>query len=512
MRIHFPRFYPLLAAVACLAITTVQAADTPPGSAPMYTLQIQSGSTKAISYRHLSGSTKIDFRGTPLAPSAKGTATVKSVKGSIQIDAAFEGLEPANKFGAEYLTYVLWSISPEGRATNLGELVLKKDKSSLKVTTQLQSFGLIVTAEPYFAVTQVSNVVLLENATRKDTKAQTEEITVKYDLLQRGQYSVAGNPADLKSVKVNEKVPPYVYQARNAVKIARAAGAEAQAPDSFKKAETLLQQAEDNLISKKNVKMVPQIAREATQTAEDSRIIALKRTADDAVTSKLSAADLAVKNAESARSSATTTADQAKTDAIRAQMAAEAAAKESLASKADALSSRADAAASRGEADQAKAAVAQAEVEKGQLREQLRKQLDAVLQTRDSARGLIVNMSGVLFDTGKYDLKPGAREKLAKVAGIVLSHPGLNLSVEGFTDNVGGDAPNQQLSENRAGAVRSYLVEQGIPAASVQSKGLGKANPVAGNETKEGRQQNRRVEIVVSGDLIGNNAADATPK
>jgi outer membrane protein OmpA-like peptidoglycan-associated protein len=145
----------------------------------------------------------------------------------------------------------------------------------------------------------------------------------------------------------------------------------------------------------------------------------------------------------------------------------------------------------------------QAEAEKIELRDRLLRQLNLILETRDTARGLIVSMADVLFDTGSYTLRPGAREKLAKVAGIVLSHPGLNLEIEGHTDSVGSDEYNQRLSEQRAMAVRDFLAEQGIPATSVAAKGFGKGMPVASNDTAAGRQRNRRVELVVSGEIIG---------
>jgi PAS domain S-box-containing protein len=146
---------------------------------------------------------------------------------------------------------------------------------------------------------------------------------------------------------------------------------------------------------------------------------------------------------------------------------------------------------------------AQAEADKAQLRAQLLAQFNAILQTRDTARGLVVNMSDVLFDTAKYSLRPLAREKLARVAGILSGHPGLRMQVEGYTDSVGSDDYNQTLSEHRATSVRDYLTQAGIPTASVIAKGFGKTQPVASNDTSTGRQQNRRVELVVSGEIIG---------
>jgi outer membrane protein OmpA-like peptidoglycan-associated protein len=478
--------FALLVGVATVAVR----ADSGAQSAPLYNVTIQAGTTKVINYRQLSGSTKIDFRGTPLSAASSGVATVKSSAGAIQIDASFRNLEPASKFGGEYLTYVLWAISPEGRVNNLGELIVdKKGRSRARVTTQMQAFALIVTAEPYFAVTQLGNVVVLENAARKDTKGKVEDMTAKVDLLPRGQYTINMSPSDLQPIKMDKKIPFYVYQARNAVKIAKAAGAETLAADSYKRASDLLQSVENDLIKHKNKKQVTSTAREAVQTAEDARLIAVKRQAEQDVNNKLTSAQVAVSSAEAARMAAMSDAEKANSTAAQA--------------RAQATAAQAQA---QQTAEQAKAMMAQSEQEKAQLRGQLRAQLNAVLETRDTARGLIVNMSDVLFSIGKYDLKPASREKLAKIAGIVASHPGLKLAVEGHTDNVGSDEYNQTLSEKRAGAVRDYLVSQGIAQDAVTATGFGKTRPVASNDTAEGRQQNRRVEIVVSGEGIGTKA------
>ena len=169
-----------------------------------------------------------------------------------------------------------------------------------------------------------------------------------------------------------------------------------------------------------------------------------------------------------------------------------------------ASAAQADAEQSRLAAQQAQFSAQQAETDKVAMRAQLSVQLNKILQTRDSARVLIVSMSDVLFDTGKYSLKPGAREKLAKVAGILLAYPGLNIEVGGYTDNVGGNEMNQILSENRASSVRDYLVNQGVAINSVSARGFGNALPVASNDNSAGRQQNRRVELLVSGEAIGN--------
>src|SRR5215467_10079888 len=246
---------------------------------PLYkiTVNVVERTTKAINYRHHSGSTKVDFRGTPLLPEAHGEAKVESKQGYIEIEVEFDDLQGATRFGPEYLTYVMWAITPEGRATNLGEVILNGTKSKLNVTTELQAFGLIVTAEPYFAVAQPSDVVVMENFARKDTLGKVEEISARYELLQRGEYTVNVQPAELKPIPLDKDTPLDLFEARNAVRIARWAGAEKDAGESFQKADKLLQQAEAYKARKAGNKPVAMTARESVQTAEDSRLIALKR-------------------------------------------------------------------------------------------------------------------------------------------------------------------------------------------------------------------------------------------
>ena len=247
------------------------------GAMPIYRVTVVDRTTKAINYNHRSGSTKIDFRGTALLPEARGEATVESKQGVIKIDARMEKLQPATKFGPEYLTYVMWAITPEGRATNVGEVLLNGDKTKLDATTELQSFGLIVTAEPYFAVTQPSDVVVMENFIRQDTTGTIEQVDAKYELLQRGQYTLNVNPAEIKPVRLSAKVPLELYEARNAVQIARWTGAERYAPDTFQKAVTGLENAEGYLKGKAGRKPIGTVAREAVQMAEDARIITVKK-------------------------------------------------------------------------------------------------------------------------------------------------------------------------------------------------------------------------------------------
>ncbi len=521
---------------------------TAAGLTPIYRVTVTERTTKSISYRNRSGATKIDFAGTALMPAAHGEAKVESKKGYIEIEVEFRNLPEATQFGAEYLTYVLWAITPEGRTSNLGEILRSGTSGKLDVTTELQAFGLVVTAEPYFAVSRPSDVVVMENIVRPDTAGKIELVDAKYELLQRGQYEHLANVLDLK---VNRKMPLELYEARNAIQIARSSGAERYASDTFKKAEADLQQAETYRARNAGNKPVTMTARHAVQTAEDARAIAVKRQDDDLLAAERQAGADRQASAESGRAAAESETSRVTREAAEARMRAESEAarlktandaqsadaraeadrlrrdndvqrvaalneadrlkrdndaqRASALSEADRLKQESDAklAAAQTDLDRAARDRAQAEADKAELRAKLLLQFNAILQTRDTARGLIVNLSDVLFDTAKFSLRPEAREKLAKVAGIVSGHPGLRLDVEGHTDNVGGDDYNQNLSEQRGSSVRDYLTQQGMQPGSVSTKGFGKTQPIATNDTAAGRQQNRRVELVISGEIIG---------
>src|ERR1022692_1154759 len=250
---------------------------------PVYRVTVTARTAKAISYQHRSGSTKIDFRGTELLPGASGQAKVEGKQGRMQIEVEFDGLQPATRNGAEYLTYVLWAVTPEGRTANLGEVLLNGTKSKLDVSTDLQVFGLVVTAEPYYAVRQPSDLIVMENVVRTDTVGKIEEIDAKYELLQRGQYQHLANPLALKPDK---KLPLELYEARNAVQIARSMGADRFATETFQKAEKSLAEAEAYQKRNAGRKPVAMTAGEAVQTAEDSRAIAVKRQEADVLDRK----------------------------------------------------------------------------------------------------------------------------------------------------------------------------------------------------------------------------------
>jgi outer membrane protein OmpA-like peptidoglycan-associated protein len=510
---------------------------------PIFKVTVVSRTTKAINYHHRTGSTNIDFRGTELMPAARGQAKVASQMGSTKIETRLDHMTPPAQYGPEYMTYVLWGVTPEGRAMNLGEVVLEGDHASLLSTTDLQSFGLIVTAEPYFAVTQPSDVVVAENFVRNDTAGTIEQVDAKYQLLQRGVYVF--DRKKYTPIQLKAKGPLQLAEAENAVEIARLAGADKYAADTFKKAVTALQNAEDFLNKTKDRKRSETNAREAAQMAEDARIITFRKIREEELANERAAAAAreseakhqADLSAERARQSAEqarmeqerrsraeadrTAAEKAKQEAEEAtarasqeRVAADAARAQAEAARMAALQQQQSAQAEAERAklaaqqsdlqrQQADAARMQAENEKTALRERLRQQLNLILETRESQRGLIVNISDVLFDFNKYTLKPGAREKLAKVSGILLAYPGLKIQVEGHTDAIGSDEYNQKLSQQRADGVREYLVSQGVPAATIAAIGLGKGDPVATNDTAAGRQQNRRVEMVVSGEPIG---------
>lgn len=447
-----------------------------------------SRTVQAVSYP-TNTSSRIDFTPTPLLPYAKGQAKVENKKGIINIEAELEKMTPASTLGPEFLTYVLWAITPEGRATNLGEFQLNGDKSKLSVTTRLPNFAMIVTAEPYFAVSYASEEVVLLGAPSSNTKGQITPVVAQ--LLSRSTY----HEGQLQPLTIDPKVPLAVYEARNALRIAQLQGAEKYAASAWSSAKQTEAQMEDYL-ARKQKNPILTAARSATQQAEDARSIAVKEEAAEKVAeAKQSQAD---KMAAAAQREAQLKEEQQ----AEAQRSAEARA---LAASEAQARAQADEQARKSHEQAAQAIEAQR-----QLRAQLLAQLNAVLQTRDTPRGLVATMADVLFATGKYELSQDANLALAKLSGVILAHPGLKLRIEGYTDSTGGDQFNLKLSEQRAGAVRLFLVQQGLSPDAVTSMGMGSANPVASNDTAVGRQQNRRVEIIVSGEAIGTNLGDKT--
>jgi outer membrane protein OmpA-like peptidoglycan-associated protein len=523
----------LLLILSVMFSTTLLAQDAPQQSdqntgqdqIPVFRVQVYARTTKAVNYRHRGGSTTVDFRGTSLMPEITGHAKIDGKVGRLAISAELNHLRPASNFGGQYLTYVLWAITTEGRAVNLGEILPSDNgKDKIDVTTDLQAFGLIVTAEPYFSVTHPSNQVVAENVVRQETKGFEEPIDTKFDVLEGAQYTIDVPAEQLPSTQSDPRVPLDLLEARNAIAIAKAAGARDYAADSLAKAQEMLDRAEDYLRRKQGRTPIGTAARGATQMAEDARVLTLRRIEKEHLDAEARARREAQEKAEADARAAQEQAAQAQAQSdedARRRAEAERAQADAQRQQATALAQQQQAQAEADAARQAAqlAAGQQANAErqaqeadrqrqeavrqKEEMRARLLAQLNQVLQTRDTVRGLIVSMPDVLFDFNKYTLKPEARERLARISGIVLAYPDLKLQVEGYTDSIGSDEYNQTLSEKRAESVRDYLVSSGVSMNNVAAQGMGKADPVADNSTAAGRKLNRRVEMIVSGDVIG---------
>jgi len=492
------------ACLCLIAISFAASADSAQVQQSVPDSNLTTKSIKAIGYKVGGGSTKVDLKGTELMAAASGEAKVEARPGATTIEVSVIGMTQPSTLGAEFLTYVLWVVTPDGRSGNTGELIINKNgEAKLKATTPAQTFSLLVTAEPYFAIRYPSEMVTLENDTRKNTKGQIFPVN-DFKLMRRAQYEKLGNP--LAMTPDLERVPLQMYEARNAVDIAKSRGADKDAPEIFTKATSSLQMAENALTSKADKKDIVSKAGQAIQFAEDARALAAQRQNEARIAAERDAAAAKAKSEAEAKAAEEAKRQAELAAAKEAQLKAEAdAAATKAKAEADAAAARAK---SEADALKAKEEAARAEAERSrkaaaELRAQLLDQFNRILETRDTPRGLVVNMGDVLFDFGKYDLRSEAREKLAKLTGIVLAHPGLKLEVEGHTDSVGSDDANQKLSEQRSDTVRTYLIGQGLPDAAVSSRGFGKTTPVADNETAAGRQKNRRVEIVVSGEVIG---------
>ncbi len=489
-----------LALVAAVAAGAPRSAAAPQNQSSFEVTMVARTIT-VINYEHRGGSTQIGFQGSPIMPNGKGSGKVESKQGRIQINADFQKLSGPQSFGPEYLTFVLWAITPEGKSNNLGEILLDGDKSKISVTTSLQTFGLIVTAEPYFAVSQPSNAVVLENTVVSGTTGTIEQATAKYQSLDKGVYSYNFSAASYPKSK--SKTPLELEEARNAMEIAKAVNAAQYASEAFGRAQSSLTTAENLFASKGDRKRVIQAARDAVQNAADARTTAVRRARDEKIAQEKAAAAAAEAKAKADAEAAQRAQQQAEIQKLQAERDAAQQAQARVEAEAAQHAAQLQAQREEDKARQAQAAAAQAEKEKEQLRAQLLDMFNRILPTTDTPRGLKVNMADVLFDFGKFDLKPPAREALAKMSGIVIAHPGLKLAIEGYTDSIGTDTFNVTLSQNRADTVRAYLIDQGLDPGSITATGYGKSNPVASNDTADGRQQNRRVEIIISGELIG---------
>jgi len=496
----------------------------------VFRLKVVQRSTEAVDYRDRGGTTQVDFKGTSLMPKVEGRAKVTGHTGRLAIDTSFHHLQPARFFGPEYLTYVLWAITTEGRPANLGEVIPNDNGDAyVQVTTGLQEFAMILTAEPYFAVTRPGELTVAENIVRADTAGGVHPITARYESLQKGQYTVNISPTDLPatSLETSKNTPLQV--------LARASGADSYAGDTLQKAKDYLAQAQDYIRRKQSQVPIGTVARASTQAAEDARLITLEKKQQEQVAAERERNRKRIEQAQTQAEQEAARAAQARIDAqheadqralaeqerqaaeqarLQAEQARSAAqqqlqeaeaARQASMQQQQALTQQAEAA--RLQAQQAEQAKLQAQQQAEEQRRRLLAQLNQVLQTKDTAKGLIVNVSDVLFATGQATLKEVAKLRLARVAGIIMAYPDLRLEVDGYTDSTGTPEFNQKLSDKRAATVREFLISQGVPSPNVSSRGFGEADPVAPNSTASGRQLNRRVELVVSGSAIGENIA-----
>jgi outer membrane protein OmpA-like peptidoglycan-associated protein len=514
----------------------------PMDETPTYRVNVVERTTQAVDYRDRGGSTEIQMRGTQLMPQITGDTKVTGHTGRLGLVVNLHHMKDARELGLPYLTYVLWAITPEGRPVNLGE-VIPDDDGDMKtqVTTSLSSFGLIVTAEPYFAVTRPGDSVVAENIIPNDVKGFIRTINAKFDLMDRGLYTQNVDPSTLPAFGADmRKVPLQLLEARDAIAIAKAAGARDYAADTLSKAESMLERAEDYYRRNQGKTPIGTAARSATQSAEDARLLTLNKKEEERAAAARARMQQRIANAqteaeaqtERARLARQQAADElaqreraeqereaaqrAAEEAERARVAAEQAAQQSQQQLAEAqqqqqaLQQQAEQA--RQQAQSAEQARAETERQAAEQRQRLVQQLNSVLQTKDTARGVVAQMSDVLFDINRATLKPDAKIRLAKVSGIVMAYPDLRLEIDGYTDSTGSEQRNQVLSEQRAATVRDFLISQGVPIDSVTAKGLGEQNPIASNDTVAGRKMNRRVELVLSGTAIGqNNAPGANP-
>jgi outer membrane protein OmpA-like peptidoglycan-associated protein len=458
--------------------------------------------TLAIRYKD-NDDTSVNITGTNLNPQAFGKAEIKRKEGRTRVKLKMENLGHPQQLGAYYTTYILWAIAPEGQADNLAELPIKSD-FEVDVTTSFQTFGLIITAEPHSAVKLPSPVIVCENTLRKGTEGGIEASRFDYSGDAGALYVVeSGAP-----IYADYNTPLMILGARRSVEIAVRAGARKYSEPELREAEVKLAALEQTWPSRrKDEQKFSGLAHDVMRLGERARELAVDRIAQARLDDERRAATHTIARAQSE-------AERAKLDAERAR--AEAAASQDAVARAEAEladarrrveqaqteadRSKANEDLAKAEAERARLEADRAKQDKDDLQQRLYASISAILETRREARGLIVNLSDVLFDFNQASLKPGAREKLSKLAGILLAYPGsFHIEVEGHTDAIGSQDYNQRLSEDRAESVGSYLLRAGIGQDRIVAvRGFGKMRPVTTNDTPEGRQMNRRVEIVIT--------------
>jgi outer membrane protein OmpA-like peptidoglycan-associated protein len=472
--------------------------------------------------------TSVNMVGTSLVPRATGKAQVEFKHGRSRIKLEMENLGHPQSLGAYYTTYILWAVAPEGQAESLVELPIG-GKFNVDATTKLQTFGLMITAEPHQRVALPSPVIVAENSLRNGTEGRSGVSRIEYSGDPGTLYVVS--PGNSPALNADFNTPLLILGARRAVWIAQRADAASFAAEELREAELKLEVLEQNWPQsrkasnqRKNAERYGGEARDVMRLAEHARSLTIERIAKARLAAERRDASDSIALAQSDADRARTDADRAATDADRSRLdadrsraeaerartsernEAERAANEAALSRqrvAQAQSETADAKASEAlaasEAMRAHSQTQDALRERDAARQGLYVSLSAILQTRREARGLIVNLSDVLFDTGQATLLPGAREKLSKLAGILLAYPGAyRIEVEGHTDSVGSDESNLKLSQGRADSVHDYLLQSGVKQDHMMAaRGFGESTPAASNETAAGRQVNRRVEIII---------------
>jgi outer membrane protein OmpA-like peptidoglycan-associated protein len=466
---------------------------------PARAADVDTRSTVALTYREGSG-TQVDLVGRGQTTGTVGKADVKRSEGRTRVKLKLEALPHPQSLGSLYTTYMLWAVAPEGRAESLAELPHSKS-FDVDATTAMPTFSLIVTAEPDSAVTRPGPRLVAENAVNDETKGRLQSAKVEYETADERAIAVRGGP--------DFKTPLPVLGARRAVELARAAGADRYADGELKEAEIKLATAEQLWSGRDKLSKEADVAaRDAMRLAEHARSLTgeraeaaglarERRNARTAVNQAMDQAETAQDRAEQAQAQAAQAQAQAAMERQQAEQArtqADDAMLETAKAKASVLQAQSD-------ADRARLEAQQARQDQAALQEQLYQSLSAILETRREARGLIVNLSDVLFDFNKASLTPGAREKLSKLSGILIGYPGTyRVDIEGHTDSVGSPEYNQALSRGRAQSVSSYITQAGIPAEHLGTvTGFGESRPVASNDDAAGRQQNRRVELVIGG-------------
>jgi outer membrane protein OmpA-like peptidoglycan-associated protein len=493
--------------------------------------------TVTLSFRE-GDRTNVDVVGVTPRTGRIGKARIERRQGRTRVELDVDKpLRNPQSLGSAYTAYLLWAVAPEGRTEKLAELAHSRDVE-VDATTSFDTFGLVVTAEPHAAVSRPGALVVAETGVREDNDAALRIGTVEY---------VVAPDAALPSSRADLKTPLLLLGARRAVGIAKEAGAPEYASPELREAEGQLAALEQISRGKKKLSRDAElIARDVMRLAEHARAMARERATEAARAAERRAAESAVGRAEAVADEARIRADvereralearrdaerageetaRARTSMQQAQVEAERARQQALEARRDAERAAAEVAQARAtlgqaqteaerarasetlaraEADRAQAEARQAREESKEMQARLQRSLSEILEVRREARGLIVSLSDVLFDFDRASLTPGAREKLSRLAGILLAYPGrFRIDVEGHTDSVGSHGYNQRLSEDRARSVASYLREAGIPGARIASvQGFAETRPVATNDTAAGRQVNRRVELVI-GDLEG---------